>query len=159
MVAHPIPNAPERCQICEGNAGPSDPPAAVPVDRIATSRTGIGSQDATRLWIVDPEIKRRHPATAFQSGCFCPPVPQGRFPIGGRSSAQSESAMIHLELQAAASGCPFVPAVLKIPRSTHFPQAGISLCRTSRWMRRRVAPLLNQRLHRRRITFDVVPEE
>ena len=139
MVAHPIPNAPARCRICEGNAGPSDPPAAVSADRIATFRTGIGSRDALCLWMVGPGIKRRHPATAFQSGCFYPPVPQGRFPIGDRSSAQSESAMIHLELQAAASGCPFVPAVLKIPRSTHFPQAGISLCRTSRWMRRREA--------------------
>jgi hypothetical protein len=87
----------------------------VTVDRIATRRTGIASRVAVRLLIVGPETKGSQPATTvIRSGGDFSPIPQGLFPFGGRSSEQSEIAMIYVEEQAAASGCPFVPAVLKV---------------------------------------------
>ena len=66
----------------ECGGGPSDPPAAVAVDRTENRRTGIGSRLALRLLAVDPEIQRgKFAGTGFRLGGRLPPIPQEEFPV------------------------------------------------------------------------------
>ena len=62
----PVGMKPARCRRDDGGRQFSDPPAAVPVDRIAILRPGIASRVALRLWIAGPGAR----PTGFGSGQF-----------------------------------------------------------------------------------------
>ena len=59
----PVGQKPARCQMGESDGDPSDPPAAVSADRIATRHTGTASRAALRLLIAGSGARSTGPGS------------------------------------------------------------------------------------------------